>query len=250
MKLFKGVFFLFVLSMHFYANAQNPVFITQGKIEFEYKINIHAQFEGDNDDAWKDYVKKNMPQFKSTYFNLSFDNNKTLYKPGKDNPENNKLWFGENVADENVIYTDLEKQQATSQKKVFEKLFLIKDSTRKIKWKITNEMRTIAGFECRRANAIIMDSIYVVAFYTDEITTTGGPESFCGLPGMILGVALPHEHETWFATKLLTTPVKETDLAEPVKGKITTNAALKENLKESLKDWGKYADKYVKQIML
>jgi GLPGLI family protein len=250
MKLFKCVFIFFVLLMHFYAKAQNPVFITQGKIEFEYKINIYAQFEGDNDDSWKDYVKKNMPQFKSTYFNLSFDNNKTLYKPGKDNPENNKLWFGENVADENVIYTDLDKQQATSQKKVFEKLFLVKDSTRKIKWKITNEKRTIAGFECRRANAVIMDSIYVVAFYTDEITTSGGPESFCGLPGMILGIALPHEHMTWFATKLISTPIKETDLAEPLKGKVTTNAALKENLKESLKDWGKYADKYVKQIML
>jgi GLPGLI family protein len=48
----------------------------------------------------------------------------------------------------------------------------------------------IAGFNCRRANAMIMDSIYVVAFYTDEILTTGGPESFSGLPGMILGVAL------------------------------------------------------------
>lgn len=249
MKLYKCFFGFLFLLIHHFAKAQNPVFITQGKIEFEYKINLYAQFDDDADESWKDYVHKNMPQFKSSYFNLFFENNKTVYKPGKENPENNKLWGGD-VADENVIYTDLEKHQAISQKKVFEKLFLVKDSARKINWKITNEKRMIAGFECRRANAIIMDSIYVVAFYTDEITTSGGPESFCGLPGMILGVALPHEHMTWFATKLITTPLKEIDFAEPVKGKVTTNAALKETLKESLKDWGKYANKYVKQIML
>ena len=84
-----------------------------------------------------------------------------------------------------------------------------------------------------------MDSIYVVAFYTDEIVTSGGPESFCGLPGMILGVALPHQHVTWFATKLIDDPLKPADFKIPTKGKVATNTSLKETLKESLKDWGK-----------
>jgi GLPGLI family protein len=253
MKRILFVIICFAFIAHQNAKSQNPVFITQGKIEFEYKLNIYAQLQeegDDNNEGWKDYVKKNMPQFKTTYFTLAFDNNKTLYQPGKDNPENNKIWFGDDVANENIVYSDFEKQQAISQKKAFEKLFLVKDSVRKIKWKITSETRNIAGFECRRANAIIMDSIYVVAFYTDEIITPGGPESFCGLPGMILGVALPHQHLTWFATKLYTEPLKATDLKVPTKGTVTTNASLKETLKESLKDWGKYADKNVRQIML
>ncbi|SRR5579871_446268 len=232
------------------AKSQNTVFITRGKIEFEYKVNIYAQMQDFNDDGWKDWVKKNMQQFKTTYFDLTFDNNRALYRPGRENPDNNKMWFGNDVADGNVVYSDFDKQQSIAQKKAFEKIFLVQDSLRKINWKITNETRTIAGFECRRANALILDSIYVVAFYTDEITTPGGPESFSGLPGMILGVALPHQHVTWFATKLETEAVKETDLKAPTKGKITTNASLKDNLKESLKDWGKYADKYVLQILL
>jgi GLPGLI family protein len=232
------------------AKNQNTTFLKQGKIEYEYKINIYAQMQDYNEDGWKDWVKKNMPQFKTTYFTLAFDNNKTLYQPGKDNPENNKIWFGQDVADENIVYSDFDKQLATSQKKVFEKIFLVKDSVRKIQWKITGETRNVAGFECRRANALIMDSIYVVAFYTDEIVTAGGPESFSGLPGMILGVALPHQHVTWFATKLINEPLKSTDLRVPVKGKITTNATLKETLKESLKDWGKYGDKYIQQVLL
>jgi GLPGLI family protein len=108
----------------------------------------------------------------------------------------------------------------------------------------------IAGFACRRANAIIMDSIYVVAFYTDEIITPGGPESFTGLPGMILGVALPHEHLTWFATKVQATPVTAAELAAPAKGKKLNNATLKSTMLESLKDWGHYAQLYIKATML
>jgi GLPGLI family protein len=115
---------------------------------------------------------------------------------------------------------------------------------------MTSETRNIAGFECRRANALIMDSIYVVAFYTDEIITPGGPESFCGLPGMILGVALPHQHVTWFATKLIDESLKPADFKIPTKGKVVTNASLKESLKESLKDWGKYGVKYIQQAVL
>jgi GLPGLI family protein len=243
------IIFLSLLSFQF-AKSQNPIFLTHGKIEFEYKLNIYAQMQDDNEDGWQDWIKKNMPQFKTSYFNLAFDNSKTMYQPGKDNPENNKIWIGRDVADENVIYSDFEKQQAVSQKKVFEKIFLVQDSVRKIKWKITSETRKIAGFECRRANALIMDSIYVVAFYTDEIITPGGPESFCGLPGMILGVALPHQHVTWFATKLIDESLKLSDFKIPTKGKVVTNASLKQSLKESLKDWGKYGLKYIQQAVL
>ncbi|MDE3144461.1 MAG: GLPGLI family protein [Bacteroidota bacterium] len=193
------------------SGAQNNRFITEGRIEFERKVNLHSQINGN--DTWQEEYKKTLPKIQTTYFNLLFSNNKTLYKPGREVAENNKInnWWAL-PAQDNIIYTDLDKQQSISEKNLFEKYFLITDSTRKINWKITDEKKNIAGFECRRANAIIMDSIYVVAFYTDEIITPGGPESFTGLPGMILGVALPHEHITWFATKLFTMFVNETDL--------------------------------------
>jgi GLPGLI family protein len=226
--------------------TQQPRFISEGRIEFEKKLNLYSQFN--DDDSWTVEFKKTIPQFKVTYFDLYFNDNKTLFKPGQENADNNRLW--EQPAEQNIIFSDLEKHAAISQKAVFEKTFLVQDSTRNIQWKITDEKRTIAGFECRRANALIMDSIYIVAFYTDEISTTGGPESFSGLPGMILGLAIPREHVTWFATKLFTVPVKETDLKIPTKGTKTTNAALKANLRSSLKDWGKYGERYIKAALL
>lgn len=83
---------------------------------------------------------------------------------------------------------------------------------------------------------MIKDSIYVVAFYTDEIAVSGGPESFSGLPGMILGVALPHDHINWFATKVTDVEVDPKSLQAPVKGKIVNNMTLKELCKKHLKN--------------
>lgn len=228
--------------------AQHALFLSEGKIEFEKKINLYAQLDDDN--SWTEFAKKTMPNFKTTYFNLVFTRNKTLYMPGREGSERTNDFWEQPVAEENVVYSDLEKQKSSSQKKIFDQIFLVQDSIRTIRWKITNEMRTIAGFSCRRANAIIMDSVYVVAFYTDEILAAGGPESFTGLPGMILGVALPHQHLTWFATKVQAVRVDENEIVVPVKGKKVNDLALKKTLEESLKDWGKNGKRFIQFMML
>ncbi|MEO6316170.1 MAG: GLPGLI family protein [Chitinophagaceae bacterium] len=229
-------------------HAQNPIFLAEGKIEFERKVNMYSLM--DDGDSWNDLQKKTMPKFRTTYFDLLFSKNKTFYQPGRDNPENNKSFYDEGVAQENVVFSELDSSRSTSQKKVFEQIFLIKDSTRQIQWKITDENRVIAGFQCRRANALIMDSIYVVAFYTDEIVSPGGPESFTGLPGMILGISLPHQHVTWFATKVSARPVGAAEIREPTKGKKVTYTSLRESLKEVMKDWGKYKQRNLESVML
>jgi GLPGLI family protein len=229
--------------------SQNAIFLLQGRIEFERKVNLWAQIdESPEEDSWKEIDKKMTPHFKSSYFDLFFNNEKTLYKPGRENPDNNKLW--QEPAEDNTVFTNLTDSLSIAQKNVYEQTFLINDSTRKIKWKITDETRNIAGFNCRRANAIVMDSIYVVAYYTDEIITTGGPESFNGLPGMILGLALPHEHITWFATKVYTENITETQIAPPTKGKKTNSKALLTTLLDLMKDWGRWGKQYQRQIMI
>ena len=248
MSVLKYLMYLIGVTFIVRVNGQNPVFITEGKIEYERRDNLHAQFKDYESEMWAELDKKTTPQFKTSYFDLFFSPGKTLYKPGRENPENNKIW--EQPAEDNVIYNDIEAETTVSQKRIFEQTFLIQDSTRKIKWKITDETRTIAGFQCRRANAIIMDSIYVVAFYTDEIVTPSGPESFSGLPGMILGVALPHQHITWFATKVQVIATKPADLAAPKKGEKTTYVALKKTLNDRMKEWGRYGRWYLQSVIL
>ena len=218
-------------------------FLAKGKIEFERKINVHRQYENQEDDTWfKEYLSK-LPKFNTTYFDLYFNDTKTLYKPGKE-MTNPRVW-GIGPAKENVIVTDLENKTFNAQKMVFEENYLIQDSVRQIEWKISDETRTIAGFECRKAVGKICDSVYVVAFFTDEITTSGGPESFNGLPGMILGLAIPRLYTTWFATKVELVEPTANQFNPPTKGKKVNEDALQKKLQESLKDWGKEGQKNI-----
>lgn len=236
------------------SKTQNAIFISQGKIEFERKDNLYDQFKDFewDDGSFSDLMKKAMPKFKLTYYDLNFSDNTTLFKPGRENHENDKLldWFSQLPGESNTIYSNLRSKKLISQKSVYGTMFLVEDSTRKIKWKITDETRTIAGFLCRRANAMVMDSVYVVAFYTDEILTSGGPESFSGLPGMILGLALPHQHITWFATKVEAGPIGAGSLVPPAKGKHMNNTEFKKSLNDSMKERGKWGRRSILFTMI
>lgn len=245
--------YILILAVIFFSKtvwAQNAHFVQNGVIEFEKKSNMHAiakkKINKDNE-SWYgpafDQLKKNTPQFKITKSILSFNQDKSLYKWITDEEPLSNNWLARDVfADlRNITFTNFDTQSSITQKKVYEDTYLVKDSLRKINWKITDETRQIAGYECRRANAIIMDSVYVVAYYTNQIAVSGGPESFTGLPGMILGLALPHDNMTWFATKVTETTVPEKDLLPPAKGKPATNKSLVAVITGALKNYGPQA---------
>lgn len=261
MKNLKYILSIFLLAVTLTANAQNARFITQGTIEYEKRVNAYALIKeqikmwGNEDSfyaqAYENYQKNN-PQFKTAKSKLHFGNETTAYIPVEAaiSPTNN--WFSDLIQFQqaNSILTNLKTGTSSTQKKVYDETYMVNDSTRKINWKITDEFRTIGGFNCRRANALVMDSVYVVAFYTEEIAVSGGPESFSGLPGMILGLALPHEHVTWFATSVTDMPIGQDKLKIPTKGKPVNNKQLYDILKSALKNWGKSAYQTFKWTMM
>jgi GLPGLI family protein len=236
--------------------AQQVQFPSTGVIEYEKSVNMYALMAksyGKNTDGSMsqalDAYKSANPQFKKLKSNLVFSEAKTLFTP-IEHAEREGFMDDPLVQQVNTIFTDLGTGTSITQKKVYEDIFLLKDSVKKIIWKITDEHRGIAGFDCRRANAIIMDSIYVVAFYTDQIPVSGGPESFTGLPGMILGLALPHENITWFATRVINRRISPTELAPPSTGKVTDKKGLRDILTKAMKNWGNYAQSAIKAFTL
>jgi GLPGLI family protein len=220
-------------------------FISKGKIEFERRTNQWAELKG----SFAEQMKKVIPEYQSLFFNYEFDGNKAIYQPGREPDTKANSFFG-SPANDNEVYSDYTSKRYIAHKNVFEKSFLIEDSLRNAKWKITNDFREIAGFNCRRATTIIMDTVFVVAFYTDEIMVSGGPESFNGLPGMILGLVINRLHTTWYATKVEVNSVNDKDITPPKEGKKATNTEVLEILKKSLSDWGEYANRYIWAIMI
>lgn len=191
--------------------SQYAAFINSGCIVFERKINTYAvmpdllsgssEMSADQVNLFMQNYRNQHPQFRSDNFKLYFDSSATLYLP-----ENSNIDFfstpGYSVSYKNKVFSNFTSRELLAEKQAIEQSIFIKDTINRITWKLTSEVREIAGYECRRANALIMDSIYVVAFYTDEIKTKGGPESFNGLPGMILGLVLPHHHISYFASRV------------------------------------------------
>ncbi|MBY0535385.1 MAG: GLPGLI family protein [Chitinophagaceae bacterium] len=238
----KKLIILIALCAAIQSEAQQ--FIAKGKIEFERKINNHKQFEGE-DDSWVQELKKQIPQFGITYFNFYFNDTASVYKPGRevDAPKNG--FFGSAPASENVVYSNYTNHTTASQKQVFETQYLIQDSIKNFEWKLTSDTRKIAGFLCRKATTIINDSVFIFAYYTDEILCQGGPEGFNGLPGMILGIAIPRIGYTYFATKLELAEIPNKEFLPPTKGKKTTAVGMRDKLKESLKDWGKWGERNI-----
>lgn len=245
MNLRKTILNIFLLFWCSWGSAQ-VVFIKKGKIEFERKTNTHRLYFSGEADNWTEQFKKLVPQFRTEYFDLIFDENKSLYQPGRE-VDVQKTGFFENPALSNVVFKDFLKHAAVSQKQVFETQFLVSDSLKRFTWKLEPETRMIAGFECRKAVTKICDSVVVVAFYSEEVVLSSGPESFSGLPGMILGIAIPRLYTTWFATKIETiTAADEKLITPPAKGKKSNLSEMTNTIDQAIKSWGeKYHDRAI-----
>ncbi len=247
MKYLSSLFF--ILFIPFCISAQTQ-FIYKGRIEFEKKINQQKLIEDGGDNIWYQEMMKLMPKFTTDHFELVFNNKQSSYRLTKENPDNKYILMGSKPSETDVVLTDVQTGMINSQKDIFENTYLIKDSVHNTNWKILMETREIAGFECRKAVTKICDSVYVVAFYTDQIPVSTGPESFGGLPGMILGLAIPRLYTTWFASKLELLEPANDQLNPTLKGTKINRRQLLNEIKKGMKDWGKEGEKRIWQSQL
>jgi GLPGLI family protein len=210
-------------------------FINKAMIEYEVKSNIQKTM-GNN--SWQEMLKENMPKFKTGYYTFTFANNKSIYKFDRWDDASRKIpEFLRKSEEENVWYFDYNSGKFNMQKNIWGSAISVEDSIKKLQWRITNENRVIAGFSCRKAVAQVFDSVYVFAFYTDEILISGGPCSINGLPGMVLGVTIPRLFTSWIATKVMVTGINENDIKPVTTKKNFSMQNLQATIIDRTKDW-------------
>jgi GLPGLI family protein len=223
------------------------IFITKGKIEYEVKVNNHKSF---GDGIWGEMAKEKFPKFSTSYYDLVFNDNKSMYRFTRDD-EATKLNWGRQEKEQNIWFNDYNAGTFVQQKFVFDGLYLLTDSLAKIDWKLSpNETREIAGFTCRKAVGKLFDSVYVFVFYSEEIVSGGGPMSLHGLPGMILGVTIPRMFTSWIATKVQVVGIDDKVIVPPTKGKKKKASELKQTLTTVTKDWGTYGQQAIWNIFM
>ncbi len=229
-------------------NASAQQFISNGMIEFEVRTNNHKIF---GDGIFGQMFKDKYPQFSTKYYQFTFEDNKAIYKFNRQDEKSKLTWSNNRNENDNVWYSDYNAGVFINQKFVFDDTYLLTDSLMNIDWKLVpNETREIAGFVCRKAVGIIFDSVYVFAFYTDEMTISGGPMGIHGLPGMILGITIPRMYTSWIATKLQINGVNTSAIAAPQKGKKKKATELRQNVEKVSRDWGSWGQQSIWNIFL
>ena len=242
----KKIFIPLFLLIHNINHAQQ--FINSGMIEFEMRTNNHKTF---GDGIWAEMFKDKIPQFSTSYYNFTFNNDKAIYKYDRQDEKTKLPWADNDNDHDNLWYNDYNSGNFTNQKSVFGETYLMSDSLMKIDWRLVpNETREIAGFNCRKAVGKIFDSVYVFAFYTDEIIISGGPMGINGLPGMIMGITVPRMFTSWIATKVQVLGVNTNVIAIPQKGKKKKAADLLDNAKRATADWGHWGQQAIWNIFL
>ena len=230
----KKIFFIATIGLLFASGSQAQTFLDKAEIEFEVKTNIKKTM---GNSTWAEMLKDQMPTFRTGYYKFTFANNKSVYKWDHwDEKEKMPEWFRKSE-EENVWYFDHNTGKYNMQKNVVGSNFNVEDSMKNIKWKLSNESRVIAGFNCRKATGVIMDSVYVFAFFTEEIMIPGGPCAISGLPGMVLGLTIPRLYTSFIATKINVTSVNESVIKPVTAKKYYTYNTLKTTLVERSKDW-------------
>lgn len=238
---------LFFVAIFFSLSLNAQQFIGNGMIEFEMRVNNHKAY---GDGFWIEMFKDKIPQFSTYYYNFTFNNNKAVYKFDHLD-ERSKLPWNDGNEEDNIWYSDYSAGTFTDQKSVFGDTYLLADSLMNMQWKmVPNETREIAGFVCRKAQTVIFDSVYVFAYYTDEITVSGGPMGIHGLPGMILGITIPRMYTSWIADKLEINGVNTSSIIAPQKGKKNKASDLEEKVKKATSGWGSYGQQAIWDLFL
>lgn len=248
------------------ANAQ----MKEGKIVYERKINMWKMITDPE-------MRTRIPEFRTSEFELLFNDQASLFRtvPEDEAPDPFANSGGGGGGPrfmfrmpETTTYTNIATQMQYESRPMFEKTFLIIDSLKPLKWKISEETKTIAKHVCKKATttvtaqnvrigvgargmgrnsgdttnkpgaAITPKETEVVVWYTEDIAASVGPDNYSGLPGAILEVDMDNGANVTTATEVSTKYPKK-ELVQPTKGDIMNKAQFQDAMKKLMEDMQK-----------
>ncbi len=211
LKIYLTGFILMLLSLKL--GAQHTFFPESGRITYERKFHLKNYLNRTisnpiERDETISYIAEGIGESRLEQFitkhTLTFSGGESLYEARMEDlsDEDKYATFFSPIGLEAKTYMNNNTGRFARLLSFEDEELLMEDSIPVIKWKYTDEYRDIAGYACRRANGLVQDSIYVVAFFTNQIARTGGPELVQGLPGMVLGLSVPAFNINMFAIKV------------------------------------------------
>ncbi|MEM1338912.1 MAG: GLPGLI family protein [Bacteroidota bacterium] len=142
-----------------------------------------------------DVLDRTYQRLNDLQYVLKFDSTRSIYSLKKLLSINNDeiyVKMASSIAGRGEYYTDLRNKERIRYINFRGDEFLINYPFEKLAWNITNEVKKIKGFSCRKATLILGKSLIrtkpidVTAWFTDDIPYGYGPKLFFGLPGLIM----------------------------------------------------------------
>jgi GLPGLI family protein len=199
----------------------------QGTITYERTSQMMMSFSGGP--GGHEGMEQNIPRTRTDKFELVFANNQSIWRnAAQDDDDAGNFTSSEGgmqirmiVAGSNdVVYHNFDNAQRVEKREVMDKNFLVADSIRPLKWKMTGETKTILGHNCMKATSSriststrmnmdngvmerkeVTDTSVIVAWFASDIPVTTGPGEFQGqLPGAILEMDISNGRQVYKAT--------------------------------------------------
>lgn len=232
----------------------------EGKVTYDRTLQININFPGMSEE-----MQQQIPKSRTDHFELHFANNQSVWKQEVTNEDDNfigdpgegggmQIRFS-SAGSNDILFNDFDKKRRVESREMMDKKFLIDDSIRPLKWKMTGETKTILGHNCMKATATqvsqrsqmtmndgkmerkeVSDTIQVVAWFATDIPVAAGPAEFQGqLPGLILDLETGGGRLVYKATKI----TEKADVAiikEPTGKKRYTQAEFRTEREKMLKE--------------
>lgn len=200
----------------------------EGKITYERITQMQIRID---DGHANDEIQNMLPRTRKDNFELIFGNNQSLWKAAEQEDEDDGSSESDNGGvqirmvgggADDVLYNNFETGKRTEQREFLDKKFIIDDSIRPLKWKMTNETKTILNHNCMKANATqiskrmqmnmdngkmerkeVEDTANITAWFATDIPVSAGPAEYQGqLPGLILEMDVNNGRQTFKALEI------------------------------------------------
>ncbi|NCW11903.1 MAG: GLPGLI family protein [Chitinophagia bacterium] len=157
-----------LVSMMFFAFVASFAQVKEGKIIFERKTNMRRMITDPE-------MRARIPEFRTEKFELIFNEQSSVFKTIPDDeapdPFANNGGGGDRGGmrmmfrmPETTIFTDLNTQIQLEARSLFEKDYLIVDTLKPLKWKLSEETKTIAKYVCKKATTSIVPQQLTMRF--------------------------------------------------------------------------------------
>lgn len=207
--------------------------INQGTIIYERKVDVHRRMQDEQ-------MKAMVPQFQKTKNELIFSDKVSVYKamPQDNAPDPFDNGGGSHVmikiggpGENTVLYKNYGNQKFLEQTELADKNYIINDTIKIQNWRLSDETKMVLNHICKKATTKTEHGSDVVAWYTEDVPSPAGPDTYGGLPGAILMLNINNSEMVYTAIDLKN-DVDSRALSEPSKGKVITRADFNKKLDE------------------